>query len=304
MTAAPRAPAAGKPSLAALSERLAPWLLIAPAVGLLILFVAIPVVLSFIASLYQIPLTGLEWKFVGLANYAEAFADAGVRQALWNTVLYSAMTIVPGILLGLGLALLIESFSRGRAVLRTLLFLPVTANLVAMAIVFQWIFGVRGGFINELLALIGLGPVNFLGSGTTALPTLAAVGIWRYSAFNMVIYLAGLTTIPRAIHEAAAIDGIRGLTKVRKILWPLLRPSTIFVTVITFIQSVQVFETVSVMTGGGPLGKTQTLLFAIWQQGFWFFRLGYASALSFILLLVTVIAGLIRRRAISSTDVA
>lgn len=285
-------------------EGLTPWLFLAPAIALLFLFVVVPVALSFVASLFEIPLTGLGWKFVGLGNYAEAIDDPRVQRALVNTLFYSLMTIVPSIALGLALALLVESFTRGRALLRTLLFLPVTANLVAMAIVFQWIFGVRGGFLNELLALLGAGPINFLGSGDTALPVLAAVGIWRSGAYDMVIYLAGLTAIPRTIHEAAAVDGLRGLTKVRKITWPLLAPSTVLVTVITFIQSVQVFETVSVMTGGGPLGKTETLLFAIWQQGFAFFRLGYAAALSFFLLVITAAAGLLRRRAISAREYA
>lgn len=279
-----------------------PWYFVAPSLAVLALFVLVPVGLSFVASLFNVPLTGLNWKFVGLNNYQEAVADPGIRRAFWNTILYCVMTIVPSIFIGLGLALLVESFTRWQALLRTLLFLPVTANLVAMAIVFQWIFGVRGGFLNEILALVGFGPINYLGSKTTALPVIAAVGIWRYSAYNMVIYLAGLTAIPRSVHEASAIDGVRGLAKIRTVIWPLLRPSTVFVLVITFIQSVQVFETIAVMTGGGPLGSTQTLLFAIWQQGFAFFRLGYAAALSFILLILTVLAGVLRRRAISSTE--
>ena len=280
-----------------------PWLFLAPSLALLSLFVLVPVVLSFIASLFNVPLTGLNWKFVGLDNYKEALADPGIRRAFWNTIVYCAMTIVPSIFVGLGLALLIESFTRGQTLLRTLLFLPVTANLVAMAIVFQWVLGVRGGFLNELLAIVGFSPINFLGSKTTALPVIAGVGIWRYSSYNMIIYLAGLTAIPRSVHEATAIDGVRGLAKIRTVIWPLLRPSTIFVLVITFIQSVQVFETIAVMTGGGPLGSTQTLLFAIWQQGFAFFRLGYAAALSFVLLILTVLAGVLRRRAISSTEI-
>jgi multiple sugar transport system permease protein len=280
------------------------WLFLLPALTLLVIFVGLPVLLSLVASLHEIPLTGLDWEFVGLDNYQEAFHDPEILRALLNTVLYGALTIVPSILLGFGLALLVDSYSRGRTLLRTLLFLPVTANLVAMAIVFQWIFGVRGGFVNEILALAGLGPVNFLGSGRTALAVLAVVGIWRYSAYNMVIYLAGLTAIPRSIHEAAKVDGIRGFAKIRRILWPLLTPSTVFVSVITFIQSIQVFETVSVMTGGGPLGSTETLLFSIWEQGFAFFRLGYAAALSFFLLVVTVFAGWLRRRGIAATEVA
>lgn len=281
-------------------ERATPWLLLLPALTILTIFVLVPVVLSYFASLFDIPLTGLAWRYVGLDNYREAVRDPQIRRSLWNTFLYSLMTIVPSIGLGLALALLVDSFTRGRTILRTLLFLPVTSSLVAMAIVFQWIFGVRGGFINALLGLVGLGPINFLGSESTALPVVAAVGIWRYAAYNMVIYLAGLTAIPTSIREAVELDGIRGFARIRYIIWPLLGPSTVFVTVITIIQSIQVFETVSVMTQGGPLGATETLLFSIWREGFAFFRLGYAAALSSILLLLTVIAGLLRRRRITA----
>jgi multiple sugar transport system permease protein len=274
-----------------------------PAILLLFLFVGLPVLLSLIASLHKIPLTGLDWEFVGLQNFREAVRDPDIKRAFLNTLFYGGLTIIPSIILGFALAMLIETFTRGRAILRTLLFLPVTANLVAMAIVFQWIFGVRGGFMNELLALAGFGPINFLGSGETAMLVLAVVGVWRYSAYNMVLYLAGLTAIPTTIHEAAIIDGVRGFAKIRSIIWPLLAPSTVFVSVITFIQSIQVFETISVLTGGGPLGKTETLLFTIWEQGFAFFRIGYAAALSFGLLVITVFAGWLRRRAIASTQV-
>jgi multiple sugar transport system permease protein len=284
-------------------DELNAWLFLLPALLLLIIFVGLPVILSLLASLYEIPLTGLNWKFVGFQNYLEALGDPEIRRAFINTILYGVLTIVPSIILGFALALLVESFAHGRTVLRTLLFLPVTANLVAMAIVFQWIFGVRGGFVNEILALIGYGPLNFLGSGDTAMLVLAVVGIWRYSSYNMVLYLAGLTAIPASIHEAAMVDGIRGFAKIRQVIWPLLTPSTVFVSVITFIQSIQVFETISVMTGGGPIGKTETLLFAIWEQGFAFFRIGFAAALSFLLLVITVTAGWVRRRAIASTEV-
>lgn len=281
-------------------DRATPWLLLFPALAILTVFVLIPVVLSFVASLFEIPLTGLEWRFVGLDNYREAFGDEEIRRSLLNTFLYGLMTIVPSIALGLALALLVDSFTRGRTILRTLLFLPVTSSLVAMAIVFQWIFGVRGGFINALLDLAGLRPINFLGNASTALPVVAAVGIWRYAAYNMVIYLAGLTAIPTSIREAVELDGIHGFARIRHIIWPLLAPSTVFVTVITVIQSIQVFETVSVMTAGGPLGATETLLFSIWREGFAFFRLGYAAALSSMLLLLVVIAGLLRRRRVAA----
>lgn len=273
------------------------WLFLAPALGLLAAFTFLPVLLALVASLFDVPVRGA-WTFVGLDNYTEALADPDIRRSGWNTIVFSVLAIPTSVLLGLALALLVESFAHGRATLRTLLFLPVTANLVAMAIVFEWLFSVRGGVVNELLAIVGVGPIDFLRDGTTALPTLAVVGMWRFTAFNFVIYLAGLSAIPRSIHESATLDGVRGVAKVRTVIWPLLRPSTVFATVITFIQSIQVFELVAVMTEGGPLGATETWLYTIWQQGFRFFRLGYAAAISAILLTVVAIAGWYRRRSL------
>lgn len=279
------------------SQRNAAWAFLAPAFIVLVAFTFLPVLLALIASLFEVPVRG-EWRFIGLGNYREAIADPAIRGSAWNTLVFSALAIPTSVLLGFGFALLVESFARGRALYRTLIFLPVTANLVAMAIVFQWLFSVRGGVVNEVLALVGVGPIDFLRMESTALPTLAAVGVWRFAAFNFVIYLAGLSAIPQSIHESAAIDGVRGLAKTTTIIWPLLRPSTVFATVITFIQAIQVFELVAVMTEGGPLGSTETWLFTIWQQGFQFFRLGYAAAISFVLLMAVVLAGYFRRRAL------
>ncbi len=273
------------------------WAFLTPALTILFVFTLLPVLLALLASLFDVPVRG-EWSFVGLDNYREAATDPVMHRSARNTLVFSILAIPASVLLGLGLALLVESFARGRTLYRTLLFLPVTANLVAMAIVFQWLFSVRGGVVNEVLAVIGLAPIDFLRLESTALPTLAVVGIWRFAAFNFVIYLAGLSAIPDTVHESAAIDGVRGPAKLVTVIWPLLRPSTVFATVITFIQSIQVFELVSVMTEGGPLGATETWLFTIWQQGFQFFRLGYASAISFLLLVVVLVAGVLRRRSL------
>jgi multiple sugar transport system permease protein len=260
------------------------------------LFTYGPALLAFVASLFDVSITSDRWDFVGLGNYQQAISDPDVVSAAANTVWYSLMTVLPSIGLGLGLAVAVDGLGRGRGLARTLLFLPMTANLVAMSIVFSWIFAYQGGFANGLLGIVGIGPLNFLGDSSTALPTVAALGLWRATSFNLIVYVAGLTTIPEAIHQAAAVDGVRGWAKLRKVLWPLLAPSTVFVSVITFIQAIQVFDTVAVMTGGGPLGATETLLFLVWRLGFQIFRLGYASAIAFLMLVVIVCLGLVRSR--------
>ncbi|MCP9276561.1 carbohydrate ABC transporter permease [Mycolicibacterium arenosum] len=272
--------------------------LIAPAVVLTLLVEYVPTALSLFASFFQIPLSGDEWTFVGLGNFQAIVVDSDVQQAVWNTFLYCAITILPSLVLGLGGALLINSLSRGRGWVSAVLFLPLTANLVAMAVVFEWIFALNGGFANAALGLVGVSPVNFLGDATTALPTVASVGVWRSASFCMVLFLAGLTTIPAAIHEAAAMDGVRGWAKLRDVTLPMLRTTTVVAVVLTTVQTVQTFETVQVMTDGGPLGETESVLSLTWRIGFGYFQLGAASALSFLLLLFLLALGLYRRRAI------
>lgn len=285
MTAVLEKPAPAVPAPKRSGNGLLAAVLLAPALVLTALFVILPGLLAFVGSLFRIDLTtGNEWTWVGLENFGGVLADPAVRQSLVNTLVYCLLTIVPSLAIGLALALLASSLTT----LQTLLFLPFTANLVAMAVVFRYIFDFRGGFANQMLGIAGLGPVNFLGDTATALPTVAAVGVWWGAALAMIMFLAGLTSIPTAVHEACAADGITGFTKLRLVILPLLRPITVFVTVLTVLQSVQVFDTINVMTGGGPLGATETALTMTWRLGFTYYDLGQGAALSTLLLTVLV----------------
>ena len=200
--------------------------------------------------------------------------------AITNTVIYSLITIVPSLAIGLMMALAADSLTRGKALARTLLFLPMTANLVAMAVIFTWIFDLRGGFANTLLGMVGLAPVNWLGSTDTSLLTVALVGVWRTASFTMMIFFAGLTTIPGTMNEAARMEGITGWTRLVKITLPAMRPSVIFAVVMAILQSVQAFDTVRVMTDGGPHYSSELIQTLTWRYGFEYFNLGAASALS------------------------
>lgn len=275
------------------------WLYLAPALIVLCAFTYLPVALALLASFFDISITSETWSFIGIGNYQRAVSDPSVQNAALNTVWYCLLTVIPSITFGLLLAVAIDGMRRVRVLTRTLLFLPMTANLVAMSIVFSWIFAYRGGFANTVLALVGVGPLNFLGDSSTALPTVAAVGAWRATSLNMVVYAASLTTVPQTIHDAAAADGVRGWTKLRKVLWPMLRPATVFVTIITFVQAIQVFDAVAVMTEGGPLGATESLLFLVWELGFQVFRLGYASAIAFVMLVAIILLGLARAKSLT-----
>ena len=206
---------------------------------------------------------------------------------------------MPSLAIGLCLALLANSVGRGRPLVRTALFLPMTANLVAMAVVFRWLFAFQGGFVNQVLGFVGIGAVNWLGDTSTSLFTLALVGVWRSASFSMMIFFAGLATVPGTIDEATRAEGIRGWTKLTRITLPIMKPTVVFATVLAVLNSVQVFDTINVMTQGGPQGSSETILTMGWRLGFSYFDLGAASALSFMLLIVLVGVSLLQRRQLS-----
>lgn len=303
--AKPNPPIPAAPKKAAKTSwwtRQAPMLMVMPMVVLATILVLFPAVLTFIGSFFQIPFTGGEWKFVGLDNFIRVFTTSQIVRSMVNTVIYSVLTIVPSLAIGLALALGIESVTRGKALLRTLLFLPMTANLVAMAVVFSYIFDSRIGILNGFLGMIGIAPINWLGDTSTSLLTVALVGIWRTASFTMMIFFAGLATIPGTMLEAARMDGISGLTRVFRIIIPAMKPSVVFATVMAVLQSVQAFDTVRVMTDGGPQYSSELVQTMAWRLGFEYFDLGAASALSFIMIAVLIAVGLWQRRILGGKE--
>lgn len=308
MTALPRQGSRADRAGVALRRRrngrsnLVPILFLVPAGLCITVFVVAPAVLSLVGSFFTIPLAGGAWGFVGLGNFQRVLTDPTVLQAIGNTIFYSVITIIPSLALGLGLALLADSVTRGKALVRTLLFLPLTANLVAMAVVFNYLFAFQGGFVNQMLGVVGIGSVNWLGSTQTSLLTVALVGIWRAASFAMMIFFAGFATVPGAINEAARAEGIRGFAKLTRLTLPIMKPTVVFASVVTILGSVQVFDTINVMTQGGPQGSSETILTETWKLGFSYFDLGSASALSFLLLVVLVAIGLLQRRVLSGSN--
>jgi multiple sugar transport system permease protein len=240
-------------------------------------------------------LTGPGFHWVGTANLREAFGDPDFGHAVRNTLLYCLLTVIPAVVVGLALALAAERITRGRTVVRLALFLPVSANIVAIAVVFAYMFDPSPqGLVNSITGLFGAEPRNWLGDESTALPIVALVGGWRLTSIVFVVYLAGLTAIPRSVYEAADVDGIRGLARLRHVTLPLLAPTTIFLAVFTTIFTLQTFETVSVLTRGGPFGSSATIVYYIYQVGFTgSFRIGYASAIALLLIVAIVLIALL-----------
>ena len=262
-----------------------------PATLLIVLLVLAPIACVLMMSVTDYQLAATSFRFIGLGNYAKALADPEALRALRNTLVYVAVMAPVSVGLGLLLALLLNRRRRSRRFYEVLFFLPVTSTLVAMSVVFQYLLHGRIGPLNAMLAGLGLPRMDFLTDPKLALGALIAIGIWKQAGFNMVLFLAGLTAIPRDVQEAADLDGADGaIDRFLRITWPLLAPTTLFVTVTTAITAFQVFDTVAVLTEGGPSGATDVLLYKIYLEGFQFFEIGYASALAIIFLLL--IAGL------------
>ena len=277
-------------------ERLA-WKLMAPAVSLVLLFILLPTLAVLYLSFTNFELGYTDYEFIGLENYIELFKDRTFRISLQNTAIYTLIVTPVSVFLGLGAALLIESETRGKAFFRTVYFLPVASLLVAMATVWQYLLHPTMGPVNAMLGLLGIDGPNWLGSSSTVLPSLAMIGIWQSVGFNMVLFLAGLTAIPRELYAAAEMDGAKSAwERFRLVTWPLLGPTTLFVITISVINSVKVFESVKTLTQGGPNKASEVLLHTIYQEGFVFLRVGYASAMTVIFLMVLIVMMLLQYR--------
>jgi len=257
----------------------------APAALLLALIYIVPVSVLIWLSLTDYTLGAVDIRFLGLDNFSRALADPVFRRSITNTFAYVAIVLPGGVLLGLGAALLVHRRIRSRSLWEVIYFLPVTSTLIAMATVWQFLLHPRLGPVREITLALGLGEVAFLSDPALVLPTLAAIGIWQLVGFNMILFLAGLSAIPRDLYEAAALDGASGgIDRFLRVTWPQLGPTTMFVTVTTSITAFKVFDTVRVLTEGGPAGASEVLLYVIYLEGFQYFRIGYAAALTLIFL--------------------
>lgn len=281
-------------SLARRRERLA-YALVAPASLLILLIYIGPILAVGFASLTDYTLIRDGFSFVGTENYATMFADVTFGNALRNTLIYAAYFLPAAFVVSLFLALAIQSRKRFRSVLEVIYFLPVTSTLAAMALVWAALMDSRQGVINNTLDLVGLGPINFLGDPDMVLPALAAISLWSIIGFNMVLFLAGLTAIPRNLYDAAAIDGItHPVDRFLRVTWPMLAPTSVFVAVTTSITAFKLFDTVALLTKGGPGRSSEVYLYLTFLEGFEYFNMGYAAALSVFFLGIIFVFALLQ----------
>ncbi|WP_229006509.1 carbohydrate ABC transporter permease [Roseibium aggregatum] len=268
-----------------------------PAGLLLAIVILMPIVAVILLSFSDYTLGALDWEFIGLSNYRKLLSDAVFWRSIRNTFFYVAIVVPGSVGLGLLLALLVHQRTRTRRLYEIVFFLPVTGTLVAMAIVWQFLLHSRVGPVNLFLLENSFERIGFFTDPRLAMLSLSLIGIWQLAGFNMILFLAGLSAIPKDIYDAAALDGIDGgVDRLVRITWPLLGPTTMFVTITTSITAFQVFDTVAVLTRGGPRGSTDVLLYQAYLEGFQYFEIGYAACLTVVFLVFILLFSLMQVR--------
>ena len=263
------------------------FLLSMPSVILLLALYVVPMICLFLLAFTDYEMGNVVIKWIGLTNFNQVLKDPVFKRSLLNTLIYVALVVPISILGGLFIALLVHARTKTRSFYEVIYFLPVTSTLIAMATVWQFLLHPKLGPINSILKLVGLPVHNFLGDPTLMIATLAAIGVWQLIGFNMILFLTGLSSIPKEIYEAAAIDGVtNSIDKFLKITLPMLGPTTLFVLVTSSITGFKVFDTVAVLTQGR--NQSEVLLYDIYLEGFTYAKMGYASVLTLIFLLIIV----------------
>jgi sn-glycerol 3-phosphate transport system permease protein len=270
----------------ALSRSVSGWLMVLPAATLLALFTHIPVVESLVHSFMSTDKPKRPSHFVGLDNYDTLIADPIFWKALTNNLLYALGSVPISIAIAMLMALFVNDKLAGRGFLRAAYFTPTILPMIAVANIWIFFFTPDYGLLEQMLKPFGLGGNNFLGSNNTALLAVTLVAIWKESGFFMIFYLAALQQISPDLKEAAAIEGTSRFTFFRRVILPLLMPTTLFVMVNAVINAFRVVDHIFVMTGGGPNNATSVLLFRIYEVGFKYFDFGLASAMTVVLLAV------------------
>jgi multiple sugar transport system permease protein len=262
------------------------YFFVSPAALLIVVFSLVAIVVSFYISFFQWDILSDTHPFVGLANYRQALGGDNLFWIALRNTAYYVVFVVPGItVLGFGLALIANEALFGRAVFRTIYFLPSITPMVVIALIWIWLY-TPDGLLNTILGAFGLPQPNWLSDANTAMPAIIVMSVWQAVGYYTAIYMAGLADIPQDFYDAAKVDGANRLQEVRHITIPLLRNVTIFVTVTLAIAAFQMFTQVYVMTQGGPVNATETMQAIIYKNAFRYFKMGYASAISWLLFLV------------------
>ena len=297
------------PAPATRTRRIAPgWWFVAPALLLIIVFFLGPVIAAIGLSFTDFDLYALAdpraARWVGFRNYERVLHEPLFWQALRNTLYFALVGGPLTVAASLGAALLVNARAlRWKATARAVFFAPFVTTLVAVAIVWRYLYHPRYGLRNWMLGHVGIGPIDWLGDPHWAMPAIILMATWKNFGYNMLICIAGLQNIPRELHEAAALDGATPFQRFRHVTIPMLAPTLFFVVIVTMIGYLQLFTEPYVMTQGGPLRATTSLVLYMYEEGFRWWRLGVAAAIAFLLFLLIVAFTIIQRRLSPRADV-
>ncbi|RUS48525.1 carbohydrate ABC transporter permease [Cohnella sp. AR92] len=269
------------------------FLMLLPNVLGFLLFLLAPVLATFAISFSDWNLTD-DFRFNGFDNYKELASDPVFHKVLGNTFYFTLVSVPIGIVLSLLLAVFLNQKLRFIRFYRAAFFIPVISSMVAVSVIWQWIYNPEFGLLNYALSWFGIDGPAWLTSPKWAMPAVIITSIWKSLGFNMLLFLAGLQSISESYYEAADIDGARWYSKFARITVPLLSPTTFFVTVMSIINSFQVFDMAYLMTQGGPARSTSVLVYYVFQNAFQYFRMGYASAMAYVLFFIVLIVTFIQ----------
>jgi len=300
IAAAPVGPA-GAPREMWRASRLTPWFFLAPALLLISVFFFLPVVASLLLSFTDFDIYSVgdpaNARFVAGRNYSTLLRSGEFWSALKNTLYFAFVGGPLTIATSLAAALLVNSrLIRFKSFFRTIYFFPFVTTLVAVAIVWRYLYHPRYGLLNYGLGMVGISPIDWLGDPRWAMPAIILLAVWKNFGYNMLIFVAGLQSIPEELYEAARIDGAGPLSQFRNVTLPMLGPTLVFVGVVTMIGYFQLFAEPYVMTQGGPLRSTTSLVLLMYEEGFRWWRMGTAAAIAFMLFIVILILTFLQLR--------
>lgn len=279
----------------------AAYLFLAPALTVIGVFFFLPVLAALLLSFTDFDIYALgdpdNARFVGFGNYVRLFQTPVFWKALGNTFYFVLVGGPLSVAVSLGAALLVNTkLVRFKGLFRTVFFAPVVTTLVAVAVVWRYLYHTRYGFLNHALGWVGIDPIDWLGDPTWAMPAIILLAVWKNFGYNMIIFLAGLQNVPEELYEAAHIDGAGVWAQFRHVTLPMLAPTFLFVGIITMIGYFQLFAEPYVMTQGGPLQSTVSVVYLMYEEGFKWWNMGFASAVAFVLFVIIFIVTLIQLR--------
>lgn len=277
-----------------------PHLFVAPAVVILAIFWVYPILNMGYLSLFKWDLISPKMKFVGLQNFQALFADQQFWQTFANTVIYTLFVVGLGVTLGLFVAVYLKEHTKTNGFIQAVIFSPYVVSLASVALLWMWIMNKDYGLLNSILGFFGIGAVDWLGDSHVALASLILISVWKSVGYDALILVSAIQGIPAHLYEAARLDQAGSWTTFRKITLPMISPTLFFLVVVDAIASLKVFETIQIMTAGGPQNATNTLVFSLYQYGFQFNKVGYAAAIGVVLLALIAIFAIVYFKLLSN----